>query len=232
MKKTPITEQSSKQPPQKQKLKKNATDQVNLEQEFKKDPKYKTEMCKSWIAMGFCVYGNKCRFAHGRQELFDKASTNIKYKQKPCLSFYQNGFCPYGPRCHFKHDEKRLSEIRRSYYNYLLDMQNYQENLFSLNWNGFDKDVFWCESPDINLIKSGMGISNGCQFSCGTLSTTSNDSSLINFPGRQSFSKRLRVFTEISSRKHSSSKVVLDDSFDGPDVSISIFNCQSSLVTI
>ncbi|KAG2379244.1 hypothetical protein C9374_007383 [Naegleria lovaniensis] len=31
--------------------------------------RYKTELCRSWEETGFCRYGDKCQFAHGRQEL-------------------------------------------------------------------------------------------------------------------------------------------------------------------
>lgn len=45
--------------------------------------KFKTEMCKNWIEIGTCRYGNKCQFAHGDQELINKlAPSNIKYKSK------------------------------------------------------------------------------------------------------------------------------------------------------
>jgi len=39
--------------------------------------KYKTEMCKNWIASGFCRYGRKCRFAHGNHELSEKKIVTI-----------------------------------------------------------------------------------------------------------------------------------------------------------
>lgn len=33
------------------------------------ETKFKTEMCKNWSETGRCNYGNKCRFAHGKDEL-------------------------------------------------------------------------------------------------------------------------------------------------------------------
>lgn len=36
------------------------------------ETKYKTEMCKNWLAVGYCSYGQKCKFAHGRHELATK----------------------------------------------------------------------------------------------------------------------------------------------------------------
>ena len=97
------------------KMKKNAMDPVNFEEEKKNDPKYKTELCKSFMETKICVYGNKCRFAHGYKELVVKKQ-NTKYKQKLCNSFFKNGFCPYGNRCNFKHDERKLEDISISKY--------------------------------------------------------------------------------------------------------------------
>ena len=36
--------------------------------------KYKTELCKNWLN-GFCLFENKCAFAHGRNELRNKIAT-------------------------------------------------------------------------------------------------------------------------------------------------------------
>ncbi len=46
----------------------------NKKQQFLKvdKTKYKTEMCKNWIEIGVCRYGNKCQFAHGDFELLGK----------------------------------------------------------------------------------------------------------------------------------------------------------------
>ena len=101
------------------KLKKNAKESVDMENENRLDPKYKTEICKSWSETKFCVYGNKCRFAHGKQELFHKSGNVTKYKIKDCKSFRETGICMYGSRCNFKHDERRLEDMDRSYYSLL-----------------------------------------------------------------------------------------------------------------
>jgi len=97
------------------KMKKNALDPVDFEEEKRKDPKYKTELCKSWIETHFCAYGNKCRFAHGKEELVVK-NQNSNYKKKSCKSFIKYGFCPYGSRCNFKHDSKKLEDIQLPYF--------------------------------------------------------------------------------------------------------------------
>ena len=41
------------------KMKKNAVEYVDIEIEKKLDPKYKTELCKSYSDTNFCIYGNK-----------------------------------------------------------------------------------------------------------------------------------------------------------------------------
>ncbi len=101
----------------KNKMKKNANEQVNFNLENKNDPKYKTELCKSWAETRFCVYGNKCRFAHGKVEIYPKSNcANPKYKIKKCTSFFINGYCQYGKRCHFKHEESSIAEMNLPVY--------------------------------------------------------------------------------------------------------------------
>ena len=97
------------------KLKKNALEKVDIEEEKRKDPKYKTELCKTFMENNFCQYGNKCRFAHGDEELVIKEKIN-NYKRKLCKSFYNDGFCTYGIRCNFQHDQRKLSDIKLPYY--------------------------------------------------------------------------------------------------------------------
>jgi len=67
--------------------------------------KYKTEMCKNWELRGRCKFGDKCCFAHGRDELKVKVLTHTKYKTKPCKQYHQTGYCPYGQRCQYLHKE-------------------------------------------------------------------------------------------------------------------------------
>jgi len=67
--------------------------------------KYKTEMCKNWELRGHCKFGDKCCFAHGRDELKAKVLTHVKYKTKPCKQYHQTGYCPYGQRCQYLHKE-------------------------------------------------------------------------------------------------------------------------------
>ncbi len=86
-----------------------------IEEEYKKDPKYKTELCQKFMETGNCPYGIKCRFAHGKNELNSKI-LNINYKKKPCKSFYQFGFCPYGSRCLFLHNDRKIRNINLPYF--------------------------------------------------------------------------------------------------------------------
>ncbi|MCQ2816745.1 MAG: hypothetical protein MJ252_05705 [archaeon] len=100
---------------QKVKMKKDAFLPVDREKERQMDPKYKTELCKTWIENGFCPYGNACRFAHGKDDLYEKAR-NSTYKSKICKAFHQRGYCPYGNRCGYIHDERKLKDIFFPYY--------------------------------------------------------------------------------------------------------------------
>jgi len=83
------------------------------------DMKYKTEICKKFQTNGKCPYGEKCRFAHGKQELITKLKGK-NYKKIPCKAFFKKGYCPYGSRCNFLHNEKDFSEINYSYYYFQL----------------------------------------------------------------------------------------------------------------
>lgn len=94
--------------------------------------KFKTEMCKNWIEVGTCRYGNKCQFAHGDNELMGKnAPNNSKYKSKICTTFSEKLFCPYGSRCLFKHEDRTLEEIRifNHFYSITYTPENYLKNI-------------------------------------------------------------------------------------------------------
>ena len=99
--------------------KKNADDPVDMNKEYILDPKYKTELCKAYEETQFCTYGNKCRFAHGKKELFQKAENIANYKKNECKSFFKDNYCNYGSRCLFKHSYP-LSYLEWSFYNSLI----------------------------------------------------------------------------------------------------------------
>jgi butyrate response factor 1 len=106
---------------QKPRYKKDALVPVDFGKESRKDPKYKTELCMTFANSGFCAYGNKCRFAHGKEDLFFKEVTHPKYRKSDCLTFHTTGACTYGTRCHFRHLPKpHLSQVNRSYYSWQL----------------------------------------------------------------------------------------------------------------
>lgn len=64
---------------------------------------FKTELCRSWTEFGFCPYGPRCQFAHGKNELRHMLR-HKKYKTLKCKN-YQAGYCPYGTRCCFIHEQ-------------------------------------------------------------------------------------------------------------------------------
>ncbi|KAL4480808.1 hypothetical protein ABPG72_001677 [Tetrahymena utriculariae] len=76
------------------------------------EAKYKTEMCKNWVENGKCNYGDKCKFAHGKNELVQKVAANKHFKTKKCKQYYESCVCNYGPRCHFVHDIRTVAEIK------------------------------------------------------------------------------------------------------------------------
>lgn len=59
---------------------------------------YKTERCRSWEEKGSCRYGQKCQFAHGKDEL-RHVNRHPKYKTEICRTFWRTGTCPYAKRC-------------------------------------------------------------------------------------------------------------------------------------
>ena len=66
--------------------------------------RYKTELCRTYAEHGTCRYGDKCQFAHGRDDL-RAVARHPKYKTDLCRTYHTTGLCPYGPRCHFIHNE-------------------------------------------------------------------------------------------------------------------------------
>jgi hypothetical protein len=87
---------------------------------------YKTRMCKNFEQMGSCKFGDKCNFAHGKEELRrgggpastvsagrGGSSSNgggngaTGFKKRLCERF-ASGSCPYGSRCTFAHGHDDL----------------------------------------------------------------------------------------------------------------------------
>ena len=181
------------------KLKKNALEEVNKEKEWRKDPKYNTELCKSFEAKGICIYGNKCRFAHGKQELFIKSQNLQNYNEKQCFSFYNNGYCVYGKRCHFMHFEKKLYEISRSFYSFLV-------SCYSLPFSNESPTVNLDTSPKIPIMFENDSLiiktskTSNSPINKSSASTISNDSNKSTFSSKNNScysSRRLKIFNDI-----------------------------------
>ncbi|CAN0242626.1 unnamed protein product, partial [Pylaiella littoralis] len=75
----------------------------------------KTELCINY-EKGSCKYGDRCAFAHGREELRFRTLREMenagripdanKYRCVPCMTWVSTGSCPYHPRCVFIHDPR------------------------------------------------------------------------------------------------------------------------------
>ena len=179
------------------KMKKDALEYVDLLQEYLKDPKYKTELCKTYAEKKFCVYGNKCRFAHGKDELFQKAVNHPKYKIKKCISFFQHSFCSYGSRCHFQHEERRLKSTFRSYYSYLLNLQalNSDESMNNGNITFFD------EKDTIHVNINNRPISPNLNSS---ILSNAKDELILEKLKKKNVIRRLPIFQQITDEKRAS----------------------------
>lgn len=82
-------------------------DQQQPQQQPLASSRYKTELCRPFEENGKCKYGDKCQFAHGKQEL-RQLIRHPKYKTELCRRFHTSGLCPYGPRCDFIHNQEDL----------------------------------------------------------------------------------------------------------------------------
>ena len=52
--------------------------------------KYKTELCKNWIEVGYCRYKAQCMFAHGHSEVVLPEIEPMR-KDKNCKTFFKTG---------------------------------------------------------------------------------------------------------------------------------------------
>uniref|UniRef100_A0A914RUU2 C3H1-type domain-containing protein n=1 Tax=Parascaris equorum TaxID=6256 RepID=A0A914RUU2_PAREQ len=79
----------------------------------------KTIPCRAWTDTGRCNYGNKCKFAHGEEDLRKlppepvKVYNNPRYRTAPCLKYRLLGSCPYGDRCSYIHEPVPKVDIER-----------------------------------------------------------------------------------------------------------------------
>lgn len=99
------------------------------------NPRYKTIMCKHFGTPQGCSYGNKCQFAHGKNELrlnnnqtgavnafpmmnmmggFNKNQAKniqnsvLNYKIVKCKNYERDKTCKYGVHCTFAHGDSDL----------------------------------------------------------------------------------------------------------------------------
>ena len=99
--------------PEKQNIKKKFHNNINKTKKapFKGEAKdfqtkYRTELCKFYEAKGVCPFGDKCAYAHGKENLRSKVTNTTAYRTKKCTQFFEKGYCPYGNRCQFAHQLK------------------------------------------------------------------------------------------------------------------------------
>ena len=79
--------------------------------QYDADGKYKTELCKNWIETAKCRYEDKCRFAHGQDELQKKKGLSRQYLTSVCKNFLEHpSKCTYGQRCIFQHPTHDVRE--------------------------------------------------------------------------------------------------------------------------
>ena len=89
--------------------------------------KYKTRLCRHFVASNSCALGDTCSFAHGQSEIRKQdepvpqtfpgldhvGAVHSNYKTQPCRNFELNGMCSYGNLCCFAHgpsDLRRLTQ--------------------------------------------------------------------------------------------------------------------------
>ena len=124
--------------------------------------KYKTELCKYYEINGICKYGDKCAYAHGKENLRSKVTNSTSYRTRKCVQFFENGYCPYGNRCQFAHQV--TSNIinnpydRKMTYKKTLETISKKENIENIKKLiekprlSIFKEIF----PNKNLIKSTL----------------------------------------------------------------------------
>jgi hypothetical protein len=86
--------------------------------------KFKTQMCKHYLADGECPLHQYCQFAHGADELrqpndplpkqFGKTAlgaVHSNYKTEPCKYMEETGECKFGDGCSFYHNDKERRQL-------------------------------------------------------------------------------------------------------------------------
>jgi len=85
--------------------------------------KFKTQLCKTFMAGKICRFGDGCHFAHGDEELqcktlfeADKAGLLDKrtFCTRPCFDWVSTGSCPFHDQCNSIHDP-RISSTEKAW---------------------------------------------------------------------------------------------------------------------
>ena len=111
--------------------------------------KYKTELCKYFEINGYCKYGDRCAYAHGKENLRSKVTNSTAYRTRKCVQFFENGYCPYGNRCQFAHQV--LSNIINNPYDRKMTYKKTLETISKLeNIENIKKLI---EKPRLDIFK-------------------------------------------------------------------------------
>ncbi|KAI3675871.1 hypothetical protein L1987_85467 [Smallanthus sonchifolius] len=105
---------------------------------------HKPDLCLSYLEnSGFCRYGSKCQFAHGKQEIHP-VPFSYKSALETCKSYNLSRTCAFGSKCRFIHHEtstptssttRTISQIKPD------EPTSSIVNLKSSNWSPLDDDI-------------------------------------------------------------------------------------------
>ena len=73
--------------------------------------RYKIELCFQFMETGYCQFGDRCLYAHGKFELRPCTYRHQKFKTQLCKAFHEDGFCSFGNRCSFIHTQPNLDGL-------------------------------------------------------------------------------------------------------------------------
>ena len=73
--------------------------------------KLKIELCRNYMENRYCIYGIRCNFAHGYEELYVNNENAHKLKTNFCKLFHNKMYCKYGTRCNFLHQSQQVQQI-------------------------------------------------------------------------------------------------------------------------
>lgn len=123
---------------------------------------YKTRMCLMYASGKHCEMGNRCKFAHGAEELrvAEAASRipNARYKTKLCKNFgpYASNYCPYGLRCEFIHpNDKEYALLFQCSTTSQAPRNSHTIGNISQNMCNVTPETV-CEAPPISVTRSAI----------------------------------------------------------------------------